>query len=173
MACAVALTAAGMTDELMAALEAARAEFLDALANVDADLVTVPGVMNDWSVRDLVVHVAAWAEHAVGVLDLVVAGRGAEFDYSADQTDAMNERFLAEARATSPAAALAREEAAFTSFRERLSVLDASLLPHRLGNGDTVERVIRYDGPDHYAEHTAHLREWFDGGDEDGEDAGA
>ena len=173
MACALPLTAAGMTDELTAALEAARADFLDALANVDADLVTVPGVMDDWSVRDLVVHVAAWAEHAVGALDLVAAGRGAEFDYSTDQTDAMNERFLAEARATSPAAALAREEAAFTAFRERLAGLDAGLLRHRLGNGDTVERVVRYDGPDHYAEHTAHLRAWFGRGDEDGEDADA
>ena len=34
---------------------------------------------------------------------------------------------------------------------------------HPLGY-PTVEAVVRYDGPDHYAEHTAHLRAWF--GDE-------
>ena len=39
-----------------------------------------------------------------------------------------------------------------------------------LGNGDTVEAVIRYDGADHYAEHTAHLRAWF--GADTGDDAG-
>ncbi len=158
-----------MTDELVASLDAARADFLDALSNVDADLVTVPGVMEDWSVRDLVVHVAAWAEHAVAALDLATAGRGAEFDYSTEQTDAMNERILADGRSVSPAAALAREEAAFTAFRDRLAALDPDLLSHRLGNGDTVEQVVRYDGPNHYAEHTAHLRAWFEA-DEDDED---
>ncbi|MDQ2673032.1 MAG: ClbS/DfsB family four-helix bundle protein [Chloroflexota bacterium] len=158
-----------MPDDLLAALEASRTDFVDALTTVDADLVTVPGVMEDWSVRDLVVHVAAWAEHAVSALDLAMAGRGAEFDYSTDQTDAMNERILAEGRTTSPAAALAREEAAFAAFRNRLAALDPALLSHRLGNGDTVEQVVRYDGPNHYAEHTAHLRAWFEA-DEDDED---
>lgn len=155
-----------MIDELPAALDAKRDDFLDALSNVDADLVTVPGVMDDWSVRDLVVHVAAWTEHAVHALDLASTGRGAEFDYSTEQTDAMNERILAEGRSTSPAAALSREEAAFAALRDRVAALDPALLVHRLGNGDTVADVIRYDGPDHYAEHAAQLRAWF-GADDD------
>lgn len=173
MPCVTPSTAAAMTDDLLAALKASRADFVDALADVDADLATVPGVMEDWSVRDLVVHVAAWAEHAVGALDLAAHGRGAEFDYSTEQTDAMNERILADGRSTSPSAALAREESAYTAFRDRLSALDPALLAHRLGNGDTVEQVIRYDGPDHYAEHTAHLRAWFAADDGDDEDADA
>lgn len=150
-----------MTEHLLAALDAARDDFLAALDEVDADLVTVPGVVGDWSVRDLVVHVAAWAEHAAAALDLAVTGRGAEFAYSTDETDAMNERILADGRSTSPAAALAREEAAFAGLRQRVEGLDGALLDLRLGNGDTVAEVIRYDGPDHYAEHTVHLREWF------------
>ena len=40
-----------------------------------------------------------------------------------------------------------------------------------LGNGDTVEEVIVYDGPEHYAEHTAHLRSWFGTDADDGTDA--
>lgn len=155
-----------MADALLDELDAARASFHEALAEVDAALVTVPGVVGDWSVRDLVVHVAAWCEHGAGAIDLAVAGRGAEFAYSRDETDAMNERILAEGRALSPAAALAREEAAFSAFRERVAGAAAGLRAQRLGNGDTVEAVIRYDGPEHYAEHTAHLRAWF-GDDED------
>jgi hypothetical protein len=153
-------------DELLAALDDARADFLDALGTVDADLVTVPGVMGDWSVRDLVVHVAFWAEHAAGALDLATTGRGAEFAYSSDETDAMNARVLEEGRSISPRDALAREDASFGALHHRVASLDSALLTHRLGNGDTVEEVIRYDGPDHYAEHTAHLRAWF-GSDDD------
>lgn len=157
-----------MVDALAAELEAAHEAFVGALAEVDAELVTAPGVMEDWSVRDIVVHVAAWSEHAVRALDLARSGRGADFDYTPDQTDAMNDRILAEARMTSPAAALAREDAAFTAFRDAVAALDDGLLGQRLGNGDTVEAVIRYDGPDHFSEHTAHVRAWF-GADEEGE----
>jgi hypothetical protein len=150
-----------MPEPLLRQLEASRQAFLDALETVDADLVTVPGVMDDWSVRDLVVHVAAWCEHAVNALDLAVAGRGDEFAYSTGETDAMNARILEEARRTAPSAALEREDAAFAAFRERLVALDPSLLGVRLGNGDTLDEVVRYDGADHYAEHTAHLAAWF------------
>jgi hypothetical protein len=160
-----------VAEALLDRLDASRQAFIDALEAVDADLVTVPGVMEDWSVRDIVVHVAAWCEHATNALELAVAGRGDEFAYSTAETDAMNVRILEEARRISPAAALEREEAAFTAFRERVAGLDPALLPLRLGNGDTVEEVIAYDGPDHYAEHTEHLRAWFASDeDEDEED---
>jgi hypothetical protein len=150
---------------LQAELDLAHDAFLEVLHAVDADLVTTPGVMEDWSVRDLVVHVAAWSEHGASALQLATDGRGAEFAYSKADTDAMNERILADGRATTPNAALAREERAFAAFRDRVAGLDPALLGLELGNGDTVEAVIRYDGPDHYAEHTAHLRAWF-GSDE-------
>lgn len=159
-----------MTDSILAELDAARDDFLDALGDVDADLVTVPGVMDDWSVRDLVVHVAAWAEHASEALELATSGRGGEFAYSTGDTDAMNVRILEAARATSPSAALAREEAAFADLRSRVAELDPALLTLGLGNGDTVAEVIAYDGAEHYAEHTAHLRAWFAAEDDEPED---
>ena len=158
-----------MIHALLDELDAARADFLDALADVDADLVTAPGVLEDWSVRDLVIHVAAWCDHAAGALSLATDGRGAEFAYSQGDTDAMNERILADGRSVDPARALAREEASFGRFRAAVAGLDPSLLALKLGNGDTVEKVIRYDGPDHYAEHTAHLRAWFAADDDEDE----
>lgn len=158
-----------MAESLLDRLDAARQAFLDALEAVDADLVTVPGVMADWSVRDIVVHVAAWCEHGDHALALAQAGRGDEFAYSTAETDAMNARILEEARRTSPSAALEREDEAFTRLRDRVAGLDPALLPMRLGNGDTVADVIAYDGPDHYAEHTEHLRAWFSADEEDAE----
>lgn len=154
-------------DALLAELDATRADYLDALSNVDAELATVPGVIEDWSVRDLVHHLAVWSEHAAEAIELAASGRGAEFAYSDGDTDAMNARFLAEGREASPSTALRREESAFGRFRELVAGLDPALLGHRLGNGDTVEEVIRYDGPDHYREHTAHLAAWFGADDED------
>ena len=160
-----------VAESLLERLEASRRGFMEALEVVDAELVTVPGVMEDWSVRDIVVHVAAWCEHGTRALDLVAAGRGEEFAYSTGETDAMNLRILEEARGTSPSAALEREDVAFTAFRDRVAGLDPALLSQRLGNGDTVGEVIAYDGPDHYAEHTQHLRAWFAADEDDLDDA--
>jgi hypothetical protein len=158
---------------LLRDLDAAREAFLEVLSDVDLELATVPGVMEDWSVRDLVYHVAVWCEHGSEAVDLAAHGRAASFAYSPSDTDAMNARHLAEGRAVSPADALAREEGAFEGFRARIAALDEALLALELGNGDTVEEVIVYDGPEHYDEHTAHLRSWFgtdagDGTDEEG-----
>ena len=153
--------------ELLTRLDAAREAFNEALSAVDLELATVPGVMEDWSVRDVVHHVARWCEHGSEAIDLVAHGRGEAFEYSKADTDAMNERFLAEGRSVSPIDVLAREESAFEGFRARIAGLDEGLLGVTLGNGDTVEEVIGYDGPEHYDEHTEHLRAWFGGGDDD------
>jgi hypothetical protein len=158
-------------ESLLGDLDAARAAFHDALAEVDEQLVTVPGVVGDWSVRDLVVHVAAWDEHGAAALELASSGRGADFAYSTTDTDAENDRIEAEALRTSPSEALAREERAFADFRAAIAALDRALLGEELGNGDSVEAVIRYDGADHYAEHTEHIRAWFDADDADDADA--
>ena len=154
--------------DVLAELASEHDAFVTALEAVDLELVTTPGVVEDWSVRDLVVHVAFWAEHATEALALAATGRGGEFAYDTAQTDAMNARLLEESRKTTPDAAVEREERAYDAFVEAISSLDPAVLDLRLGNGDTVAEVIGYDGPEHYREHTAHLRAWFsEAGDEE------
>ena len=147
--------------DLLAELAVEHDAFVAALEAVDLDLVTAPGVVEEWSVRDLIVHVAFWAEHATDALRLAAEGRGGEFAYDTAQTDAMNARLLTESRNLTPTAAVEREESAYEGLVAAISGLDPALLDVRLGNGDTVADVIGYDGPAHYREHTAHLRAWF------------
>ena len=47
-------------DELLAALEAARARLDAALAGMSSEEMTVPGPLGDWSVKDLLAHVTSW-----------------------------------------------------------------------------------------------------------------
>lgn len=159
------------TDDLLRELDEARDGFAEAVDAVDLELATVPGIIGDWSVRDLVVHVAFWCEHGTDALRLAAGGRGADFAYDTRDTDRMNADLMDEARRTTPSAATEREERAYAVFRDAIATLDPSLLSLRLGNGDTVAEVIRYDGPDHYAEHAAQIRAWF-GTDEDETDGG-
>lgn len=158
------------TQDLLAELASDRDAFLDALEAVDLELVTVPGVVDGWSVRDLIIHVAFWAEHATEALRLATEGRGAEFAYDPAQTDTMNAVLLEEARQTTPEAAVERETRAFHGFADALDGLDPGLLDVALGNGHTLAMVIGYDGPEHYREHAGHLRAWFDEADEADDD---
>ncbi|HYI68073.1 MAG TPA: maleylpyruvate isomerase N-terminal domain-containing protein [Candidatus Limnocylindrales bacterium] len=153
-------------EALLAELTTEHDAFVTALEAVDVDLVTAPGVVEDWSVRDLIVHVAFWAEHATTALRLAADARGDEFAYDTAQTDAMNARLLKESQHVAPSAAVDREERAYDDLHAAVSALDPALLDVRLGNGDTVAEVIGYDGPEHYREHTAHLRAWFRDDDE-------
>jgi hypothetical protein len=157
-------------DDLLRELEEARDGFAEAVDAVDLELATTPGIVGDWSVRDLVVHVAFWCEHGTGALRLAADGSGAAFAYDSADTDRMNAELETEARATPPAAATEREERAYSAFRVAIRRLDPGLLNLRLGNGDLVEEVIRYDGPEHYAEHAAQVRAWFGDDPEDEDD---
>jgi hypothetical protein len=154
--------------DFLTELAAEHDAFVTALEAVDLELVTAPGVVEDWSVRDLVVHVAFWAEHATEAIGLAISGRADEFAYDTAQTDAMNARLLEESRKVTPMAAVEREESAYSDLVAAISALDPSLLDLRLGNGDTVADVIGYDGPEHYREHTAHLRAWFSEDEDNG-----
>jgi hypothetical protein len=59
-----------------------------------------------------------------------------------------------------------REELAFEAFRKRILTVDPEWLTERDADGDTLEEIIKYDGADHYREHTNDIRAWFSGATE-------
>ena len=151
------MTARTRVGALVGELIAERAAFLAALDALGEVAEELP-IVESWDGRDLVVHVAFWSDHGADALELAGAGRGDHFTYDQRTTDAMNAEVTSAGHGLSLAEARKRETAAFERFRSALAELDDELLDRRLGNGDAVEDVIRYDGPDHYAEHAAHLR---------------
>lgn len=143
----------GLLDEL----DQRRGDFMAVLGALPPGEVERP-LLDSWTARDLVWHCGFWSEHGAEAVELAAAGRGDEFRYDSAETDAINASEAEVGRRQEPSTIAMREEAAYARFREALSAMSDDLLDLRLGNGDTVEDVIRYDGPDHYAEHAAHLR---------------
>ena len=47
-------------EELLRDLQAARGEFMAALADVEPDLLTAPGLVGEWSARELIAHLGYW-----------------------------------------------------------------------------------------------------------------
>ena len=161
-------------EALLGELRAARGEFQAALADVEPSLLTTPGLVGDWSARELIAHLGYWTGHAAEALHHAELDRTGEFgddDLDVDERNAVVARVAAE---TDLATVRQREEAAFEALVVRLERADPAWLDEKVAYGDTLERVIQDDGPEHYREHTLDLRAWFTGTDEaeaDGEAA--
>jgi len=136
-------------------LTAARSDFLAALEAVDQ---TAPGLVGDWTARELVAHLGYWAGHAVEVIHAVETGRADEVGVGETSVDVRNETVARVARQADLATVRKREAASVQALLERLAATDPALLDERLPDGATLAQGVREDGADHYREHTAALR---------------
>ena len=161
----------GEPPQLAAELAEARAVFVEALADVAPELLTTPGLVGDWSARELIAHLGYWTGHAAEALHFAREGRADEFGTADLNVDERNEVVARVARETDLPTVRKREEAAFGALMDALAGLDPALLSENVAYGDTLEQVIRDDGPDHYREHAIDIRAWFTGDDEPDDEA--
>jgi hypothetical protein len=147
------------TDRLVEELRDERDAFFRTLDAVAPESMTTPGLVGEWSARELVAHLGYWAGHGVEAIHSVETGRAEAFGADRLSVDEVNATVARVARQASLATVRKREAASVEAFVERLSALDPSLLatplPH---HGLTLEEGIREDGAVHYREHTADLR---------------
>lgn len=149
--------------ELRSELDVARERLSAALADAEPALLTVPGLVGDWSARELVAHLAHWADWASTCLEAATEGRLAGLASDTWDVDAQNTAVAAEVASLPMAAVREREAESYERFAERLASLDPSLLSLPAPWGGTVETIVIENGPGHYDEHTEHVRAWFAG----------
>lgn len=145
-------------DALVAELDEARTALLAALERVAPESLTTPGLVGEWSARELIAHLGYWAGHAAELIHAVEAGRLDEAGAGESSVDEVNETVARVARETPLAAVRARETASYEALAERLLRIDPTLLVERLPDGDTVEEGVREDGAAHYRDHADELR---------------
>ena len=146
------------TETLVEELIAARDDFHATLAGVAPESMSTPGLIGDWSGRDLVAHLGYWAGHAVETIHAVEEGRAEEVGLDEPPVDEVNETVVRVARGTPAATVLKREAASVDALVERLRRLDPSILSARLPDGGTLLEAVREDGAGHYHEHASELR---------------
>ncbi len=151
-----------LADELVAA----RDEFMAALGDIDPALLTSPGLVGDWSARELLAHLGYWAGHAGEAIHHASQDRLDEFEVDVPSVDERNAVVARVAGETTLRTVRSREEQAFAALRERVLEIDPEWLDERDAGGDTLEEIVRDDGADHYREHTSDIRAWFVAGAE-------
>ena len=144
---------------LVAELVAARDDFLAALEAVGPAQLAQPGLVGEWSAKELVAHMGYWAGRAVDLIQAAELGGIETFGEGRPSVDDINAAVARVARDTDLVTVQARERASVEALVERLGTLDPPLLDLRLSDGATVEKGLKEDGGDHYREHARELRE--------------
>jgi hypothetical protein len=149
--------------ELIAALEDSRKDLLAAVDGLPQAALEQPGVVDDWSVKDLLSHLTAWEAELVKMLAQARLGRRPAF-LDLGNTDTLNQKWHQENKDR----ALDRVLADFHGARrqtlrqvERFS--DRELGDPRLYrwlDGKPLSEWIAAETYEHEAEHAQHIRRW-------------
>ncbi len=143
-----------LVDELLVAREA----LLGELAAISPESMTTPGLVGEWSARELIAHLGYWAGHGVEAIHAVESDRAAEFGADRPSVEEVNATVARVARETDLATVRKREAASVEAFVDRLRRMDPSVLPTPLPHhGLTLEEGIREDGAVHYRQHADEL----------------
>lgn len=140
-------------------LRAERDRFFDVLSAVAPESMNTPGLVGEWSARELIAHLGYWVGHGTEAIHAVEDGRAEEFGADQPSVDEVNATVARIARQTDLATVRRREAASFDSLVERLASVDPSILPTPLPHYRlTLQEGIREDAATHYREHTEQLR---------------
>ncbi len=143
-------------EDLLQKLDEGYAAFKQTLAGLsDAQMTSV--WLGDWSVKDILAHVAGWHREMGAALERM--GRGERptpegVDYS--DGDAWNAKFAARQKKTPPDAMMVELDASFQAYRAAA----AALSEDRFEPNRTVDRIIHTSGINHYLEHSPQIEEW-------------
>jgi uncharacterized protein (TIGR03083 family) len=141
---------------LLERLDAAWTALRDSYAGVSDSRLVEPGVVDDWSVKDVVAHVTSWEEEALKHLPLLIAG-GTPPRYAAQGgIDAFNARAIQNGRRLSLAEVLQQRD----ETHARLVDFIRSQPEGTFGSQTRARRRLRLDTYGHYPEHTAAIRAW-------------
>jgi hypothetical protein len=154
-------------DEIFDALEDERENFLDAIDGLSDEELQQPGVVGEWSIKDIMIHLNSWEAEMVKLLWQAKQGQPpSNPDWTEEQVDQLNQEWF-EAYHARP---LDRVMADFIAVRKQTSrrveaFTDKDLNdPQRFSwlKGRPLWVWVAQDSFEHEAEHTAQIRAWRD-----------
>jgi hypothetical protein len=139
-------------DELIREEDRAWAELREVLATVSPDVIVEDGYQPDWSVKDLLAHVACWMAEAAQTLQQMRMGTYQDPKLDIDE---VNARFYEACRDLDLHDVWAQLHSARGRMLEELDLLPEDRLD------DEAVSWFRDSGAEHYGEHLPRLREWL------------
>jgi uncharacterized protein (TIGR03083 family) len=141
---------------LLRSIDSAWAAFEASYAGLQDSRLTEPGVMGDWSVKDILAHVTTWEAEALKHLPLIIEGGRPPRYVTYGGIDAFNAQMAERKRGLS----LAEVRAQFDETHRRLLDFIRSVPEDRLASGTRARRRLRLDTYGHYPIHAEAIRAW-------------
>ncbi len=144
------------TTKLLHQVDAAWTAFKESYAGLSDAQLTEPGAIGEWSVKDVLAHVAIWEQEALTHLPLIIAAGRPPRYVSYGGIDSFNAHMIEQRRGQS----LAEVKKQLDETHRRLIAFIQSVPADQLGGETRARRRLRLDTYGHYPLHAAAIRAW-------------
>jgi uncharacterized protein (TIGR03083 family) len=142
--------------QLLKQLEKAWTALKESYAGLSDSQLTEPGVMDNWSVRDILAHVTTWEEEALKYLPLILAGGRPPRYTQYGGIDAFNAQMTEQKRGL-PLSDVLRQ---LDETHRRLIDYIRSVPEEHFTRETRFRHRLRLDTYSHYPKHAKAIREW-------------
>ena len=144
------------TEKLLQRLDAAWTDLARSYAGLSDAQMTVSGVIEDWSIKDIIAHVTTWEAEALKHLPVIMAGGAPPRYVTYGGLDAFNLRMSRQMRELSLANVLHQRD----DTHERLVDFVRNAPQDTFAGETRARRRLRLDSYSHYPLHAEAIREW-------------
>jgi hypothetical protein len=143
--------------QLVKRLDQAWDALMESYAGLSASELMEPGVVDAWSVRDIIAHVTWWEEEALTYLPLVLAGgKPPRYSMTYGGIDAFNAQMTEQKRSLSLSEVLRQRD----ETHQRLIDFLQRVPEDQFVRETRFRRRLRLDTYSHYREHAEQIRKW-------------
>src|SRR5258708_20328720 len=142
--------------QLLKQLEKAWTAIKESYAGLSDSQMTEPGVMDNWSVKDILAHVTTWEEEALKYLPLIITGGRPPRYIQSGGIDAFNAQMTEQKRGLALSDVLRQLD----ETHRRLIDYIQSVPEEHITRETRFRHSLRLDYYTHYPEHPNAIREW-------------
>lgn len=150
--------------EVLKRMERGYRSLNEVLSKLDPEQMEIPGVESQWSVKDIVAHVAEWDRRMISWLDEIQRGSLPREAYDWSEADRMNEEIFLENKDKPLDVVLADFRLAHQAAMDAVSRIPDETLenpPSFEENPDfELQQLIAWETWEHYEEHGEVIEEW-------------
>src|SRR5437588_11906423 len=143
-------------DQVLKRLEKAWATFQESYAGLSDPQLMEPGVMGEWSVKDILAHVTTWEEEAVKYLPLILTGGKPPRYIQYGGIDVFNAQMAEQKRGL----ALSDVQRQLDETHRRLLDYIRSVPEEHFARETRFRHRLRLDTYSHYPQHAKAIRQW-------------
>ncbi|MEK7439583.1 MAG: ClbS/DfsB family four-helix bundle protein [Chloroflexota bacterium] len=150
--------------QLLTALNEERAKFLKSIEGLSNEQMTEKGVIDDWSIKDMLAHIATWESEMVTFIAQLQQGKKPRTNLMSDKVDALNAEFYKNNknrpldRILTDFHGVRKQTIKQVELLSEKELTDPKHSPHTKGNA--LWEIIESDSFGHEAEHRGQVEEW-------------